>query len=351
MELQEARVHPQRKIPHDTRRETVIEMLEHPDRSRKAMAESAGISRTRLYQYLNDAQAHPLQKLGEAEKELAYRRRAAELLGHAVPEPDEAPAATSCAASLVDDGMNVVAANAALGRPLTYGEHCEVLRRLWPERYPNLNPRFGWYQAALGTMSVQTLSQFGFAITSIVVNKRTRVGLGDVLRGPGETAPREPRLGRGAARRSSTSGCRHRRRRTPDREEHKTMANANDIDHGDLVRAIKPIMEDAAKSRGVISYSALAEKAKEDKLATAAWQGLHGHDPRLWNALYEITMDAYHEHGFFLSVVVVGKHELAPRGKGIHDIIAAHTPDMVWEHHLGAAHEHYRPRFKRCRAS
>ncbi len=126
----------------------------------------------------------------------------------------------------------------------------------------------------------------------------------------------------------------------PAREENK-VNNANHIDVEDLTRAALPILQRAAKARKVVFYGELADECKNSKLATPAWQGLTGHDPRLWQGLYNISRDSMDTNGFFLSAVVVHKDDNVP-GNAFREWCDEETPGRNWVWHLRRAHKHHR---------
>ncbi len=68
------------KLTPDERRAVVMAALE-PNANISEIARRYGIRRQRVYQLLEDAMIDPTEKLREAEREVAFRRRVKELVG------------------------------------------------------------------------------------------------------------------------------------------------------------------------------------------------------------------------------------------------------------------------------
>ena len=68
------------KLTPDKRRAVVLAALEH-DVNISELARSYAISRSRVYQLLEEAVTDPKGKLREAEREVAFRKRVLELVG------------------------------------------------------------------------------------------------------------------------------------------------------------------------------------------------------------------------------------------------------------------------------
>ena len=68
------------KLTPDERRAVVMAALE-PNANISEIARRYGIRRQRVYQLLEDAMLDPKEKLREAEREVAFRRRVQELVG------------------------------------------------------------------------------------------------------------------------------------------------------------------------------------------------------------------------------------------------------------------------------
>ena len=77
------------------------------------------------------------------------------------------------------------------------------------------------------------------------------------------------------------------------------------------------------------------------KFATPAWQGLYGHNKRLWQALYKVSRDSNDRNEFFLSAVVVHKDDGIP-GKAFIEWCDEETPGRNWAWHMKAAHKYFR---------
>ena len=69
-----------RKVWPEKRRRLVLAVLRDPERPRKELAAGAGISRSRLYQFVVEDTVNPEGALREAEANLAYRREVVRLL-------------------------------------------------------------------------------------------------------------------------------------------------------------------------------------------------------------------------------------------------------------------------------
>ena len=68
------------KLTPDERRAVVMAALE-PNANISEIARRYGVRRQRVYQLLEDAMIDPKEKLWEAEREVAFRRRVKELVG------------------------------------------------------------------------------------------------------------------------------------------------------------------------------------------------------------------------------------------------------------------------------
>ncbi len=68
------------KLTPDERRAVILAALE-PNANFSEIARCYGIRRQRVYQLLEDAMRDPRERLREAEREVAFRRRVYELVG------------------------------------------------------------------------------------------------------------------------------------------------------------------------------------------------------------------------------------------------------------------------------
>ncbi len=70
----------------------------------------------------------------------------------------------------------IVADRAVLQSTIYYGELVDTLKRMDPETYEwHLMPHYQFFHGLLGDINVRTLETHGFALTALVIEKKTRL--------------------------------------------------------------------------------------------------------------------------------------------------------------------------------
>jgi hypothetical protein len=71
--------------------------------------------------------------------------------------------------------MLAVVASRKADNLISYGELVRLLKALKPDEYEDLEPRSGVFHRALEIVSDRSLEAHGFALSSVVVNAKTRI--------------------------------------------------------------------------------------------------------------------------------------------------------------------------------